>query len=279
FSDFNFYYNACDAFKFGTQAAPFFIKHMRDEKHCPLVVAAEPLHWFTQQLRSRVHTATDHVCAIDAAHPGWRLQLQSGQSITTQKIIMAIGSTPRVLDIPYLQTIPLTIALDPEELEEHIELDDRLAVFGGSQSADAVLRNLGSMGTENTVHFYRSQSTFDFHLGDSALDSQPFSPDTLEHRLAGCNKAIYAIGFQQRSLPIESLTKNYAYDTKTGVIAPGIYGIGIAFPELLPYRHGQTDYPNIAIPAFCERLDNLLDDWLNTPSVVAQSNHSLVADS
>ena len=140
--------------------------------------------------------------------------------------------------------------------------DDRLAVFGGSQSADAMLRNLASIGMENTVHSSRLRSTFDFHLSNLALDSQPFSPDDLGHRLGGCNKAIYAIGFQQRRLPIESLAEDDTYNTKTRIIAPGVYGVGVAFPGLPPDKHGKTDYPNSAIPAFCERLDELLDDWM-----------------
>ena len=60
--------------------------------------------------------------------------------------------------------------------------------------------------------------------------------------LPKCSKVAYAVGFVPRTLPTKWLGKEYKfedYDNKTGVIAPNLFGVGIAFPEsIVDRKHG-----------------------------------------
>ena len=78
-----------------------------------------------------------------------------------------------------------------------------------------------------------------------------------------CNKAIYAVGFTRRAIKIAGLPDDFLYDSQTGVIAPGIYGLGIAFPETIPYTMGRVNYNVSAIWPFVQYLKRIFPEWLN----------------
>ncbi len=50
--------------------------------------------------------------------------------------------------------------------------------------------------------------------------------------MAQCDKVIYAVGFQTRELPTLEQFETLKYNDKTGIIPPGLFGLGIAFPEV-----------------------------------------------
>ncbi|MDF1655662.1 MAG: FAD/NAD(P)-binding protein [Coxiellaceae bacterium] len=270
---FDFFYKACKAFHYGSQAKAFFIEHMPAEKNCPLLVAAEPLHWITTQLRQQVLSIVGAVQSLQPINNGWHLTVSTGQPLHSQKVILATGAYPRTLDFDNLETIPVVTAFDPEDLSQVIHPDDNVAVFGGGQSARSVLENLHPLHPNRIVHFYRNFYTYDFHLGHLTfpnVNSLEMTPANLVNNIPSCNKAIYAIGFEKRCIPIAGLPRQYDYHHETGEVAPGIYGVGAAFPELLPHRNAQAEYPNIAIAAFVERVQTLLPYWLTLPTAVPE---------
>ncbi|MDF1797042.1 MAG: hypothetical protein P1U63_10950 [Coxiellaceae bacterium] len=267
---FEFFYKFCNAFNYGKQSKPFFIEHMQSEKNCPLLVAAEPLLWITTQLRQQVLSVAGVVQSLHPTDNGWRAEVSTGQPLHSHKVILATGTYPRTLDFDQLETISIATAFSPEDLADTILPNDRVAVFGGGQSARSVLENLQPLQSHRIAHFYRNFYTYDYHLGHLTfphVDSMQMTAKNLIEHIPHCNKAIYAIGFDKRTPPITGLPRQYDYDHDSGEVAPGIYGIGAAFPELLPHRNAQAEYPNIAIAAFAERAQTLLPYWLSSNSI------------
>ena len=264
---FHYFYKAYKAFRWGQQPDKFFIEHMQDDKHCPLLVAAEPLHWITTQLRQQILSVVGVVQSLQQINNQWHANVSTGQPLTSKKVIIATGAYPRTLDFDHLKTIPLATALDHEDLAEALSPEDRIAVFGGGQSARSVLENLHALQPKKIVHFYRDYASYEYHLSNLAfpnIDTFQFNNNDLIQQIPDCNKAVYAIGFEKRCVSIHGLPKRYDYDRHNGTIAPNVFGLGIAFPEILPHRNGQADYPNIAIAAFVERVQSLCDHWLDS---------------
>ena len=54
--------------------------------------------------------------------------------------------------------------------------------------------------------------------------------ENINDYLPQCTKSIQAIGFERRQISVEGLPV-ITYNDKSGVIAPGLFGCGIAFPE------------------------------------------------
>ena len=54
---------------------------------------------------------------------------------------------------------------------------------------------------------------------------------------------VYAIGFDPKRIPFKSEINLKNYNTKSGVIGPGLFGIGFAFPEhIIDKKHGHTEH-------------------------------------
>ena len=77
-----------------------------------------------------------------------------------------------------------------------------------------------------------------------------------------CNKVIYAIGFVRRPIRIEGFPDDFSYDKQTGWIAPGVYGLGIAFPEIIPYTMGRLEYKVSALWPVVKYLKKVFPNWL-----------------
>ena len=136
-----------------------------------------------------------------------------------------------------------------------------MVVFGASQSAKSVMENLSQVKSQSTLLFYRTERTIERHFRTEALtkfERLPITPKNLLAHMPQCTKVIYAIGFERRHIPIKGLAMDYAYDKKTGEIAPGIFGLGMAFPEILANEQGQAEYRLTAIWPFMKRLQKLL---------------------
>ncbi len=246
---------------------PFMIDKIDPGKNCPLIIAAQPLHWITTQLRNRVSSLTDTVLHLSRANPQhWGLTLASGQVIYTKKVLLTIGGEAKTLNFNDIPTIPLKTALHLEKLTATIQPDDRVIVFGASQSAKNVMENLLQLNTQHPLLFYRSERSLERHFKTELLakfTQLPITPRHLLNYMPNCTKIIYAIGFERRHIPIKGLADHYDYDPNTGEIAPGIFGLGMAFPEILPYELGQAEYRVTAIWPFMKRLQKLLPGWLN----------------
>ena len=263
------FYKAFDAFEFENKPKPFLIERAKPEGTCPLMIAAEPLRLITQTLRNKVISIRDKVLALEHTSLGWQLHLASGKQLTTQKVILALGARARTLPYSHLITIPFKTAMHSELLNQAIHAEDTIAVFGSYQSARTVEENLAKTKAVKIIHFYRSERSFDQHVASLPLsphiECYPITPSNLITHIPRCNKAIYAVGFARRDIKIEGLPHDFLYDSQTGVIAPGVYGLGIAFPETIPYTMGRLSYNVSAIWPFVKYLKRIFPTWLHEP--------------
>lgn len=260
------YYQYSKAFGYLASDHPaFMIDQLTPQSSCPLMVAAEPLHWITKAFRNAVNTLQDEVWSLASIDNEWQLTLVSEKMLRVKKVVLAIGSNAKELNFSDTPSISLKCALNPAQLKNEIEPTDSIFVFGSAQSAKSVTENLSKLKPRRIVLFYRSERSVERHFDEeilASIETLPITPKNLISEIPKCSKAIYAIGFERRHIPIAGLPSNYGYDIKTGEIAPGIFGLGIAFPEIMPYELGQREYRVSAIWPFMKRLKKVLPYWL-----------------
>jgi hypothetical protein len=88
--------------------------------------------------------------------------------------------------------------------------------------------------------------------------------DSLSEVLPLCQKAIYAVGFESRKISVEGL-QSLAYNDRSGIIAPGLFGFGIGFPESKEDCFGTVEY-RVGLWKFMEYITRVLPVWLRYTS-------------
>ncbi len=283
---FHSFLKECKAFKLEERPEKFHLETFNPEENCLLQHIAEPLQWITDHLKKRVQIFQDTAMALRLSKNCWEIKTKQ-KSIYARNAVLAIGSDPKSLSYPGLEIIPLETALDPEKLSQTITAQDTIGVFGSSHSAILVLANALRLKPKKVINFYRTPHRYAVFLDDwilyddtglkgfaadwakenldgtmpSQLHRVLVSDHTFNESLAICNKAIYSVGFQKRKLPILEQYEKLDYDDKTGIIAPGLFGIGIAFPQAKLGPLGHLDY-RVGLWKFMEYLNTILPIWL-----------------
>lgn len=278
--------NASPAFHYSNSANHFEINRADPEKTCYLELIAEPLQAVTDYLKKTVHAVQGFAENLFMSKRLWNIALKKG-TIQTKNVILAIGAEPTYMNYPSLSTIPLHIAMDSKLIQGHINRDDTIAVFGSSHSAILVLRNLVENKVKQILNFYRTPLRYAVYLNDWILfdDTGLKGPtadwareyldgnlphhlmriysnnENIEHHLPTCNKIIYAIGFERRLKPIIQDIGHFEYVKQCGIIAPGLFGIGIAFPEAKYNPIGLLEY-RVGLWKFMEYLHYIMPMWL-----------------
>ena len=166
--------------------------------------------------------------------------------------------------------------------------EDVVAVFGSSHSAIIILKTLlEKCHIKKVINFYLSPLRYAVYFDDWILfDDTGLKGNTAdwarEHidgklpaklqrvisneenirvTLPTCNKAIYATGFQKRHIPVAGMHR-LEYNDRSGIIAPGLFGLGIAFPEAKIDRYGTLEY-RVGLWKFMEYLNNVMAIWLH----------------
>jgi cation diffusion facilitator CzcD-associated flavoprotein CzcO len=282
------YLNGANAFRF-SDAPPMPLTEIDTEETCALALVADPLRWITEQLRERVITAEATATALSLAQRRWRIETEQ-QELTSTNVILAVGATPKKLNYPQLKEIPLEVALDPEKLAEQPLDDATVAVFGSSHSSMIVLPHLLRHPVAKVINFYRSPLKYAIYLDDWILfdDSglkgraavwareniDGVLPDRLERclvdgaefedKLAECDSAVYTVGLERRTLPETRQWGQLDYNPTNGILAPGLFGVGIAFPERAVDRFGYVEY-RVGLKKFMDHLHDVLPLWLRYP--------------
>lgn len=263
------FYNAFDAFGFKQKQHRFMIEHMKPESTCPLMLAAQPLNWITENLRNQVTSIVGIALRLSHTGKSWLVHCTDGQCFVTQKVILALGGEALTLPYSDLRMIPLKVAADINLLSQSVDSKDTVAVFGSYQSARTVQEHLGKTNVARIIHFYRSEYSFENYVASLKLSNRveayPITNSNLLTYIPQCNKAIYAIGFERRPIFITGLPNDFTYDSKTGQIAPGVYGLGMAFPEIMPYMMGRIAYKVTAIWPVIKHLKKISPLWLQEP--------------
>lgn len=253
---------------------------------CLIKEMAEALEWVSQRLQQQIHTYQQTVQKLTLKNKRWHLEL-GNQNIFAKQVILAIGSEPKMLEYDDLEVINFDVAMNPDKLALSCHSSDCVAVFGSSHSAVLAMRNLVNVGVKNIVNFYRSPLRYAVYMKDWILyddtglkgetaqwahdhldtDAIPTllryqsNPETIARYLSDCNKVIYGVGFERRhSLTAEGLSLDY-YDRHTGIIAPGLFGCGIAYPEACVTPVNGLAY-RVGLWEFMDYLNRLLPIWI-----------------
>ncbi len=279
------YFNGCAAFRF-SEAPPLPLLEIGMDETCALALVAEPLQWITDHLSERVDVYRTTATALSLAGGRWVIDT-SGQQLFSRNVILAVGAVPKKLEYSALNEIPVEVALDPGKLAEEPLDGATVAVFGSSHSTMIALPNLLRHPVKRVINFYRSPLQYAVYFDDWILfddvglkgkaaewarhNIDGVLPDRLERysifgtdfedKLAECERVIYTVGFERRKLPETPQWGELEYNPRNGIIAPGLFGVGIAFPEYAPDRYGYGQY-RVGLKKFMDFLHSVLPLWL-----------------
>ncbi len=259
------------------------------EETCALALVADPLVWIIEHLRERVQTFKTTATALFLERRRWRIETEQGE-LSSTNVILAVGAVPKKLNYPQLKEIPVEVALDPEKLADEPLENATVAVFGSSHSSMIALPNLLRNPVEKVINFYRSPLRYAVYLDDwilfddTGLKGQAAAwarenidgvhPERLERcwvsrpdfeeKLAACDRVIYTVGFERRTLPVTKQWGQLDYNPVNGILAPGLFGLGIAFPERATDRYGYVEY-RVGLKKFMDHINAVLPLWLRYP--------------
>ena len=280
------YFNASPSFRF--DEAPHFELHDLDpEQTCLLGTVADPLLWVSRHLAERVTVFPTIATELSLHDRQWTVTTEQG-AITSTNVILAVGSDPKKLVHPGLEEISIEVALDPAQLEQQPLEGTTVAVFGSSHSAMIVLPNLLANPVAKVINFYRSPLEYAVYLkgwtlfDDVGLKGQAACwarenidgvlPERLERcwvgspeyqeTLATCDRVVYTVGFEPRQLPLTPQWGPLAYNVFNGILAPGLFGVGIAFPQYKTDPLGFGQY-RVGLAKFMEQVNESLPLWLS----------------
>ena len=272
------------SFDYAKKSPQFELDEKDPDGYTTLKVAAQPLQWVSDQLCQKVIIQKTLVKSLSIEKGAWQLETETKQFFA-KKVILATGAEPKSLDYPGVQKIDLVTALTPSELKKTVNKNDVVAVFGSSHSAMISIRNLVEAGVQKIVNFYLSPLCYAVLLDDWILyDDTGLKGETaewvreniskkclpqisrhqsteknIEQFLPQCTKAIYAIGFCPRHISIADISL-HDYDQSNGIIAPGLFGLGIGFPIIVtdPFGHQEA---NVGLWKFLKNMRRTLPIW------------------
>lgn len=279
------YLNGSPAFRF-SEAPPMALREVDPRETCSLALIADPLVWVTQHLRERVRIFETLATALSLERNQWKIETNQ-RELASRNVILAVGAVPKKLSYSYLDEIPVEVALDPEKLAEQPLEGATVAVFGSSHSTMIALPHLLSHPVERVINFYRSPLKYAVYLrdwilfDDTGLKGQAalwarenidgVHPERLERcwisspefqeKVAACDRVVYTVGFERRKLPETRQWGALEYNSTNGILAPGLFGLGIAFPAYTPDPLGYGQY-RVGLKKFMDHLDCVLPLWM-----------------
>ncbi|MCH9631097.1 MAG: hypothetical protein S4CHLAM37_11100 [Chlamydiia bacterium] len=278
--------HACKSFNIHECKESFPLYSLSPDKHCYLKEIAKPLQWVTDHISQSIHTIKDEALALDLKNGCWEVSTKSS-TIHAENVVLCTGAEPKKLALEHPSDIPLEIALNPEKLAKEINSNDVVGVFGASHSAVLILANLLELSPKKVYNFYRSPHLYAVPLDDWILfdntglkgkaatwaraNLEGSLPKNLvrthtedsqyEEQLSLCNKVVHSIGFANRKLPVIKPFPNAKYQETTGIIAPHLFGFGIAYPQAKFDLLGNKEY-RVGLWKFMEYLDECCPLWL-----------------
>lgn len=255
---------------------------------CELHHVLAPLRWVTEQLQKQVQHRQVFIQHLKLHQGHWQLISHDHQPMLAKNVILAIGAEPKRLVFPNMTEIILEDALDSKRLQKQCHKDDTVAVFGSSHSAVIAIQKLAEeCKVTKIINFYRQPLRYAVYLKDYILfddtglkgntakwaranlhGNEPknlirvlSSDENLAKYLPECNKAIYAVGFERRLLPHVEGFAELHYQPQSGIIAPGLFGVGLAFPEAKLNPLGMLEH-RVGLWKFIEYLDYILPMWM-----------------
>lgn len=207
----------------------------------------------------------------------WNIQHSFG-SLQATTVFITIGGNEKGLDIS-IPTIPLSIALDREQLKHIVSPQDIITVFGTSHSGTIVLDNLEQLQVQS-YGIFKTSEPFQFEpeayaglkegsatIAKSIMKNEykqitiiPWNNPLLIHKiLTKATKAVVATGFTSKSI----FGKEFqSYDPSTGKISAGtnIYGFGLAYPGVTVID--SITYQDNSVLSYQSQIQKCLPDIL-----------------
>lgn len=180
----------------------------------------------------------------------WHITLKTKETLQADVLIVATGSEPKSLDLPY-PSIPLCVALETSRLQPYVKKGSHYLVFGTAHSASLIVKNLVDCGATVT-NFYATPKPFYFDRDgeydgikqDAAVVADKILAGELPVKLVSIQDTaavirhtkrvdgvVYAIGFESRN-PLG--LKDYNGETGQLHDGPNAWGFGIAYPNKAP---------------------------------------------
>ncbi|AIT09319.1 hypothetical protein LO80_04610 [Candidatus Francisella endociliophora] len=280
--------NAIKSFEYEKKSKIFELDGYESQTFTQLKEVTKALQWITNNLLEKVDYSLDTISDMKVSQGMWNLDgIES--SYMAEKVILATGSLPRSLNIHNFEItkeIHIAKALAPSKLKEELLEGDKVAVFGSSHSAMIIIRSLLELGVKDVANFYRQPLRYAVNMGDWILyDNSGLKGETakwvrknisqnldsrvkrylstdeqISKHLHKYNKVIYATGFEQRVPSVEGIDAR-SYDPTTGIIAPGLFGAGIAFPREITDPNGNVEL-NVGLFKFMNDIKHFLPLWM-----------------
>ncbi len=276
-----------DVRSFHYELAPDFpLNHLPPNDTCTLHYMVEPLQWVSNHLCESVYVKHALIAEISLSERVWSLR-NSTQTFLAQNVILATGAVPETLGYSDAEIVPFDIAIDKGRLSTYVNTNETYAVFGSSHSAIMIINYLVDLGVKKTINFYRSPCRYAINMGDWTLfDNTGLKGQTAQwarenidglrpknlvryianetniaNHLPECDKAIYATGFKRRNNIVINDDKHHHYNPHLGIIGPGLFGLGIAYPELKPDPFGSNEH-QVGLWKFMVYLNKIMPVWL-----------------
>lgn len=277
--------NNYQSFRYQEKPQPFPIDSLAKEDFCELRAVAAPLQWITDHLRHTVIAKQTIVQELCIENRAWQL-VTKDETFAAHKVILAIGCDVKQLPPhEHVEAIDLKTALNPAALAEQCHVDDVIAVYGSSHSSLLIIRELVNIGVKEIVNFYLEPIRYAVKMDgwtlydNTGLKAQTAawahhnvtqnalpnlkryysSQQNIAHHITRCNKAIYAIGFRPRELSVKHIDIK-KYDNATGIIAPGLFGVGIAHPQITTSPLGHPEL-NVGLWKFMHDIRKVMPIW------------------
>jgi len=257
-------------------------------KEYSLQTLVAPLQDLTKFLCSQVVALKNKLLGLDFENNVWKVII-GNKTFFSERVVLATGSHPRSLHYECSHEIPLDIALNKSQLMHAVQPTDSIAVVGSAHSAVLVMKFLTEVGVARIINFFNKPLLYMTDMGTwflhaetglkgvaaewakNVLEKNPpanlmrvsNSPAALKEWLPLCNKIVYAIGFDRNELPpINGVHQSITHDHATGVIAPHLFGIGIAFPEQAVDPVGNVEN-RVGLNQFMEYAQRVVPEWMH----------------
>ena len=278
------------AFNYANAPVDFRLNHLEAEKTCCLNDVVEPLQWVTKHLQSQVMSVCGMVQRLSLSKNQWCLSSEKF-SFFADKVVLATGAAACQFDEPTLRklpSVPFDVAIDKQKLSGVVNKQNTYAVIGSSHSAIMIIRSLVELGVKKVINFYRSPCCYAIDQGDWILfdntglkgDTASWARDHIDGVLpanleryvsnatniarygAFCQHVIHAVGFSQRRSVLIEGYPDWAHNPHHGIIAPGLFGFGIGFPESAMTPLGDVEL-QVGLWKFMGYLNKVLPLWLS----------------
>ena len=287
---FKSFLDAAKSFSYKNASIDFELNQLPDEDTCTLKFIVDPLQWVSDHLMQKVHAIKTTIHRMFLSERVWTMCSEI-ETYSAQNVILATGALPSALNYPGMNVIPFDTAIDKEKLAAVIDRNATYGVFGSSHSAIIIVRYLVELGVKKVINFYRTPCRYAIEMDgwilfdNTGLKGQTAQwarenidgtfPDNLVRYntsepniarfLPECDQVIYAVGFEKRNNIVIGDYENTRHNPHVGIIGPGLFGFGIAYPETKTDPSGTVE-SQVGLWKFMVYLDKVMPIWFKYPT-------------